>query len=105
MSTEQRMKPIAILPAGDMTPADIAELRSNGICVVECKNPNGVRFCQPPPAGYSIQEQAAIQLATVILNTNKTWSMMESRNLYAQILMRGTPLEGRPPEAPRKVKP
>lgn len=44
------MKPMMILPRGEISKADIARLNQNGLCVVEAKDPAKVRFVAALPA-------------------------------------------------------
>lgn len=96
--TDARMKPIIVLPIGEVSQEDIAELRKNGICTIEAKDPSLVRFIEPPPFGYSEQEKAAIELFRVMLRRKDidTFSRWHLTELWAQILMAGkfpTPIQ------------
>jgi hypothetical protein len=96
MTDEQRIKPVVILVEGSMSKRDIQRLRSNGLCVVESKNPSNVRFLDPPPFGYSQQEEAAIELSRVLLTEGKIGSCTHRAaigSMYADILLRGDPLK------------
>ena len=62
------MKPILILPRGQMSQAAIKMLRENGLCVVEAKDPSQVRFVETPSMDYTAQEQAAIKLVKKLLS-------------------------------------
>jgi len=92
----EKMQPIIIVKTGTMKQSHISRLRRNGICVVESDNPDSVRFCEPPPYGYTAQEQAAIALFREINGTHvygKTWGRQELHAMYAEILVKGTPLQ------------
>jgi len=92
------MKPIVLLPEGEMKPQDIAKLTANGICIVECKDPARVKFLDPIPSAASRSkiEQAAIMLSQKIMRQGY-WSDPATRNLviatYFDILVKGTPLD------------
>jgi hypothetical protein len=90
-TTKCRVKPVIILPPTAMSAEHMEQLRANGICVVECKDPDGVRFLEPPPADYSICERAAIELFRSI--SSQRGSMLDRQNLidqYVAILLRGS---------------
>ncbi len=95
-----RMKPVIILPEGEMKRSEIKKLEANGICVVETQNPEQVRFVDPPPFGYSVQERAAIQLFRQLMR-NKSFMVSRERfaEMYTDIL-----LAGFLPEKPEAVK-
>ena len=96
MSEQIKIKPVLILPTGDMSKRDINQLRRNGICVVEAKTPEQVRFCEPPPHGYSVQERGAIALFRYVMSASANlgnWSRMELRAKYAELLIAGTSLD------------
>lgn len=102
----EKMQPIVILPKGEMTKVDIARLRKNGICVVEAKEPSKVRFAEPYPQGYDIQDAAAIELAYMLLRDAKFGGYnyrKEVGSMYADILIRGVKLP-RIPEAEKVTK-
>lgn len=105
MNTNQRMRPVIILPPGEITKEDIAILRENGMCVVEAKDPSKVRFVEPPPLGYSVQERAAIALCRWVMghdNPGANWSRRELAAKLADFFCEGSPLEPLPRIAPAK---
>ena len=89
-----RMKPVIILPVEHVSKDDIAELRANGFCVIEAKEPDSVRFMEPPPMGYSEQEKAAIKLCRHLLaqpnHANFTRESISS--LLSWFFIQGSPL-------------
>lgn len=90
MSDNQRIKPVIILPKGEMTKRDIKKLTDNGIVVVEANDPSLVRFADPPPEGYGIQEQAAIELfRTLMAKSSFMISRTNFAEMYADIVIRG----------------
>lgn len=92
---KDRIKPMMIIPKKAMTKRDIGELRKNGVCVVEAENPLLVRFCEPPPEGYSVQERAAIRLSRFLLSADHNNNYRDRSDicaLYAQLIIEGTPL-------------
>lgn len=96
MSTENdnRIKPVIILPQGQVSRDDIERLNSNGLCVVEAQDPSLVRFMEPPPDGYGIRERAAISLfRRVMAHKSLSYSRSDIAVLYADILLEGSPLE------------
>lgn len=91
----KRIKPTIILPTGLMSRDDIELLRQDGFfCVVECNDPDQVRFLEPPPDGYDRMELAAIELCRVLLRKNNIQlSRGELSSMYVDILMRGTRMD------------
>ena len=87
---ELRIKPIIVLPKGEVTKRDIKKLNDNGLCVVEASDPSKVRFIDPPPEGYSVQERAAIELFRVLV-AKPGFSINRSglTEMYVEVLMRG----------------
>lgn len=85
-----RIKPIIILPRGEMSKKDIATLNANHLCVVEAKDPSKVRFVDPPPEGYTVQEKAAIQLFRTIA-AKSAFSINRSTfaEMYVDIILTG----------------
>jgi hypothetical protein len=88
--SESRIRPVVILPVGEMAKKDIKKLNDNGICVVEAKDPSKVRFADPPPEGYSVQERAAIELfrilaAKPIFNISRG----DMTSMYVDIILKG----------------
>jgi hypothetical protein len=91
------MKPVIVIPQKCMSKADIAELRKAGFCVVEAQDPSLVRFIEPPPMGYSVQEQAAVKLCRCIAKNNVNsqatpWSYSVLMSKLAELMIEGTPL-------------
>ena len=80
-----------------MSKADITRLRANGLCVVENKQPQLIRFIDPPLSqDWTQQEEAAIQLARILLREGKIggYNMRSSvLAMYADILLAGDPLK------------
>lgn len=99
--TDDRMKPIIVLPEGTMKAEDIAKLTDNGLCVVEAKNPALVKFVDPIPsaAQRTKVEDAAIQLSRKLLNgfgyNNGYISPAGVASLYVHLLVNGTPLDSK----------
>ncbi len=100
----KRMRPVIILPKGEMSAEDMARLNANDFCVVEAEHPENVRFMEPPPEGYTGQERAAIRLCRTILDQGRhaNWSGADLIQRLVHYLVAGTPLG--PPPAPPKVK-
>ncbi len=90
-----RMKPVIILPKKEMSRADISRQNANGFVVVEATDPSKVRFCEPPPIGYSSQEKAAIGLCRFIMRhtPSSSWTRRDLAETLANIFMEGSPLE------------
>lgn len=99
MNEPKRVRPIIILPPDAMSEKDMEALRRNGVCVVTAKDPAAVRFTEPPPYGYTLQEKAAIGLCRVLFDLSNagTWTRREIAERYAYILIEGTPLSARTP--------
>jgi hypothetical protein len=101
-----RMKPVIILPKGEMSPEDIAILRDNLFCVVEAEHPGDVRFMEPPPSSdYSNAERAAINLCRYLLNNPPSNGYRDQSFIVAKFMyyvIEGTPLAANapPPVAP-----
>jgi len=95
MEENKKMKPTFVLPCGHISKQDIKQLRDNGFCVVEAKYPEKIRFLDPPPFGYTQQEQAAIQLTRKLLAEpyHATKSMNEIKNMLIYILVEGSPID------------
>jgi hypothetical protein len=88
------MKPLIILPEGAMRKCDIKKLTDNGICVVEAKDPALVRFADPPPEGYTVQERAAISLfRRLMVRQGFNLDRRMFAEMYADILFEGFPLQ------------
>jgi len=105
--SDERMKPILILPPSEMSAEDMKLLRENGICVVEAKNPALVKFLDPIPsaAERTRTEDAAIELSRKILS-REYWQSEETRGelarTYIDLLVKGTRLDPRPTKAERE---
>lgn len=92
-----------ILPVGLMSKANIAELRKNEFCIVECKDPARVKFIDPIPAMSQRGkiEDAAIRLSRLLLNAQAWskpdgyWTAQAIAKTYVEILVEGTPLDSR----------
>lgn len=90
-----RVKPVIVLPKGELSPEDLQLLRDNGFCVVEAEHPDAVRFMEPPPQGYTTQEQAAIKLCRYIVNyenQNVSFDRRSLVDLLCRYMIEGTPL-------------
>jgi hypothetical protein len=63
-------KPLFIVKPGTMSRADIKRAEKlAAICVVECSDPDAVRFLEPPPdAGLDVQARAALSLVRLVTN-------------------------------------
>ena len=100
------MKPIIIIPEGEMSADNIAALRENDVCVVEAKHPASVKFLDPIPAmeGRTAAEQAAVQLSRKILNGhgfdgNGYMTRGRACTMYCECLTKGTALDVQPTRA------
>lgn len=94
---DERMQPVVIVLKGTMAKCDIQRLRKNGLCAVESQDPRSIRYIEPHPQGYTVQEEAALELARIVLTQgmklNGTTYKQVFGALYADILMRGDPLK------------
>lgn len=94
------MKPVIILPPGQMNSTNMKMLRDNGFCVVVAKNPSAVQFIDPIPAvsNRTEIESAAIKLSRKVMNPG-FWGNSDTRDVmcrtFMDILMNGTPLDPR----------
>lgn len=88
--------PLLIIQTKTMSKADITRLRANGFCVVESDAPNSIRFVDPPISRtWTTEEEAAIQLARVLLREGKIGSYNFRSSIgamYADILLASDPL-------------
>lgn len=62
------IKPIIIIQPGAMSKRDVKRMNDAGITVVEAKDPQSIRFLDPPRASYAEQERAAISLCRTLLS-------------------------------------
>jgi len=94
-SKAARMKPVIIIPVGQVSKRDLKRLNDNSFCVVEAKDPSTIRFSEPPPNGYSEQEKAAIQLCRFVIShpSAASWTRLELGNLLARFFIEGSPLQ------------
>jgi hypothetical protein len=93
MSENTRIKPVVVLAKGEVSKRDIKRLNDNGLCVVEANDPSKVRFIDPPPEGYAVQERAAIQLFRSLMSRSGfSLSRAGLSELYADILLEGWPM-------------
>lgn len=92
------MKPILIVPEGQMSAESIKVLNDNDICTVEAKDPSQIKFVDPIPA---ISNRTEIEVACIKLSR---FLMIESTNdysvtrkeiasYYLKFLSEGTPLD------------
>lgn len=100
------MKPVIMLPPGQISKNDIERLFDNGFIVVTVKNPESVRFVEPPPLGYSAQEKAAIALCRHILKAKNNYSTTRSElsNWLVEFFISGSSLDASQPEPVKQVK-
>lgn len=101
------MKPIVILPPNEMDAKDIKLLIRNGLCVVVAKDPAKVKFLDPIPTASSRNqiEQAAIELSRKMLMGEVTgYNRSTFTSLWADILLRGNPLNTPPAPITLQVK-
>lgn len=90
MSDLPRIKPLIIIPNGEISRRDIKRLNDNGFCVVEAKDPSKVRFADPPPGDYSAQERAAIDLFRVLADRSNSasYNRKDIATMYVELLLR-----------------
>lgn len=95
MNEPIKIKPVIILPPGEMTQKDIAELKDNGFCVVVAKRPDAVRFMEPPLQSYPAPERAALKLVRFIVanRTNGPQAYNDLTERLCDYLIEGTPLQ------------
>lgn len=94
MSTE-RTKPVVIIEPGAMSKRDVAKMNKAGITVVEAKNPEAIRFLDPPPFDRNAQERAAIELCRVLLQSGSIGTSYQRYNIaemYVKLLLEGSPI-------------
>jgi len=67
-----------------------------------------VRFCEPPPNGYSEQEKAAIQLCRHVMtqHSDVSWTKRQLAERLADFFISGSPLQApaRVPSVPTTKK-
>lgn len=101
---DKRALPVLIVKPNTVSKADIRRAEKQGfILIVECSEPESVRFVQPPmDADIPAQSAAALELLRVVMekdsSTNVTVGFITKR--WASILMNYLP-----PKEPRKAKP
>jgi len=94
------MKPIIIIPPGEINSTNLEMLRKNGLCVVVAKHPEKVKFIDPIPAASSRtqMEDAAIKLSRKIM-AHGFWNTPSTRDemcrCFIDLLVEGTPLDPR----------
>jgi hypothetical protein len=88
---DNHMKPLLILPVGEISKKDIARLNRNGFCVVEAKVPSNVRFAEPPPMQYDAHDKAAIELFRVLMarTDGTSHNRKELAAMYVDLLLAG----------------
>ena len=89
------MKPLVVLKTGTVSKIDIKRLRENGLCVIECADPDLVRFKEPPLFNYTSEAAAAISLFRYVMARppDATWNRAGLAKKYVDILLHGSPLE------------
>lgn len=96
--SESRMKPLFLVKPGTMSRADIRRAEKlAGVCIVECADPEGSRYSDPPiDAEIDVQARAALSLLRVILR-------QESPTFHRGDLTKphGSSSVGRFPNSPR----
>lgn len=104
------MKPTLILPRMAMSMKDMAELRKNGICVVEVSDPNVIKFVDVPLSESDLIERASVYIVrgvingTVSLGWNDAHEQLKSK--FARLIEEWTHPKPPPkPVAKRKPKP
>ena len=99
--SQDKMKPIIIIPPGMVSEEDLRKLNDNFLCVVECKDPSLVKFVDPIPCASSRSqiEEAAIRLSKFLMTnqSNDTYSVSKKdiQSLFVKYLVEGTPLDPR----------
>lgn len=93
--SESRMKPLFLVKPGTMSRADIRRAEKlAGVCIVECADPEGSRYSDPPiDAEIDVQARAALSLLRVILRQESpTFHRGDLTKWFVNAL-----LESRPP--------
>ena len=87
------MKPMLILPPDEMSTEDMERLRDNGICVVESKRPDEIRFLQTPlDSNHDEVIEASLQLTRFVVNNpDKTHYGSSLASYWASSLMNAHP--------------
>ena len=88
---DEHMKPLLVIPIGELSKKDIGRLNRNGFCVVEAKDPSKIRFNEPPPMQYDQHDRAAIDLFRVIMarQDGSSWNGKELAKMYVDLLLAG----------------
>ncbi len=97
------MKPMIIIPPGQMAQSEIKLLRDNDICVVVAKNPEKLKFVDPIPAisQRGEIETAAIKFTRLMLNPNMWnnaeahWDKGDMAKMFTKYLIEGSSLDSR----------
>jgi hypothetical protein len=92
----ERIKPVIIVEPGAMAKKDIAKMDKAGITVVEAKNPQNIRFLDPPPCDRNDYERACIKLSRFLLTAgaiNTQYSRYNISEFFVKALLDGIPME------------
>lgn len=99
MSEPSKIRPVIILPPDEMSDQDIEKLNQNGFCVVVAKNPDQVRFMDPPLQSYPAPERAALRLCRYVIANRSNENAYNAQAYKAlterlcDYLLEGTPLQ------------
>lgn len=95
MSDNNKIRPLIILPKGQVSKKDIQRLNDNGLCVIEAEDPSLIRFAEPPPSmDYDIRERAALSLfRRVMVRGNHMYSRADLTQIFVDALLHGSALE------------
>jgi len=102
----ERTKPVIIIEPGAMSKKDIKKMNACGIAVVESKNPEAIRFLDPPPFDRSKHERAAIALCRILLtsgNSGTSYQRYQLSEKYVELLIQADALDERTPEPVKNV--
>jgi hypothetical protein len=105
--TQSSIKPIILVPTGEMTAENLKLLNDNGICTVECKNPALVKFLDPIPSSAQRGkiEQAAIQLFRKLIGVqDQTLYRSTIIEWYVKALAEGSSLQQGPTQEEQEAK-
>lgn len=93
--SDNKIRPLIILPKGQVSKKDIQRLNDNGLCVVEAEDPSLVRFAEPPPTmDYDVRERAALSLfRRVMAKTNQVYNRADLTQIFVDALLNGSPLQ------------